>query len=296
MNFLKIIAFIVTHPIGKRRKLLALNRLIRWQIVSRLSFGGSIVDWVNSTKFIAKSGEAGLTGNVYVGLHEFADMMFLLHFLRPYDLFVDVGANSGSYTLLAASKKDVCVYSFEPDMAAYKRLTDNCKLNNYDSRINLFNVAVGEKSGNIKMTVDLDCMNYVLPDDCDTEKSQLVKIDTLNNLLRDMKASIIKIDVEGLELPVINGASDVLCNPHLKAVIMELNGSCLKYGYNEQDIINLFSDYGFSRYLYEPFSRTLTSLGDGQTISGNTLFIRDVEAVKNRVVSAEKVSILELDI
>jgi hypothetical protein len=34
-----------------------------------------------------------VTGNIYCGLHEFADMGFVLHFLRPGDLFVDVGAN-----------------------------------------------------------------------------------------------------------------------------------------------------------------------------------------------------------
>lgn len=43
----------------------------------------------------------GATGNIYVGLHEFEDMAFLLHVLRRTDLFVDVGANIGSYTILA---------------------------------------------------------------------------------------------------------------------------------------------------------------------------------------------------
>jgi hypothetical protein len=36
------------------------------------------------------------TGNLYVGLHEFEEMAFLLHFLRRGDLFADVGANVGS--------------------------------------------------------------------------------------------------------------------------------------------------------------------------------------------------------
>jgi hypothetical protein len=50
----------------------------------------------------ATSGMTGATGNLYVGLHEFEEMAFLLHFLRPGDLFADVGANVGSYTILAA--------------------------------------------------------------------------------------------------------------------------------------------------------------------------------------------------
>jgi len=48
---------------------------------------------VNGSKFLVKTGETGLTGNIYTGLHEFPDMGFLLHFLRAEDLFVDIGAN-----------------------------------------------------------------------------------------------------------------------------------------------------------------------------------------------------------
>lgn len=44
----------------------------------------------------------GATGNWYCGLQEYEDMSFVLHALRPGDLFVDVGANIGSYSILAA--------------------------------------------------------------------------------------------------------------------------------------------------------------------------------------------------
>ena len=43
----------------------------------------------------------GVTGNVYCGLHDFAEMSFMLHLLRAGDLFADIGANVGSYTVLA---------------------------------------------------------------------------------------------------------------------------------------------------------------------------------------------------
>lgn len=44
----------------------------------------------------------GATGNVYVGLHEFESMGFVLHVLRSSSAFIDVGANVGAYTVLAA--------------------------------------------------------------------------------------------------------------------------------------------------------------------------------------------------
>jgi hypothetical protein len=57
--------------------------------------------YVNETRLLVKPGMAGATGNVYAGLHEYEDMAFVLHALRPSSRFVDVGANVGTYTVLA---------------------------------------------------------------------------------------------------------------------------------------------------------------------------------------------------
>lgn len=57
-------------------------------------------DWIEGARLMVRNGMTGATGNIYCGLHEFTDMSFVLHLLRPDDLFVDVGANIGSYTVL----------------------------------------------------------------------------------------------------------------------------------------------------------------------------------------------------
>lgn len=103
MSLLTIIKFITHHPLNRGHKLRAIIRFVKWQIGSRLVNGSIVYDWVNGAKFLVKTGETGLTGNIYTGLHEFQDMGFLLHFLRPEDLFVDIGANVGSYTILACA-------------------------------------------------------------------------------------------------------------------------------------------------------------------------------------------------
>ena len=63
-----------------------------------------------------------MTGNIYCGLVEFADMAFVLHVLRAGDLFVDIGANAGAYTLLASSVAGAKTTCFEPAPATYARL------------------------------------------------------------------------------------------------------------------------------------------------------------------------------
>jgi hypothetical protein len=82
-------AFLATHPLTKHRRLPAMARVLRWQVASRIQ-DEVIVHWIGGTRLAARRGMTGLTGNIYAGLHEFADMAFVLHFLRPCDLFVDV--------------------------------------------------------------------------------------------------------------------------------------------------------------------------------------------------------------
>src|SRR6185295_2090869 len=92
----------------------AWRRFLAWQISSRL-LPEVVVPWVHGLRLGARRGMTGATGNIYAGLHEFHDMMLLLHFLRPGDIFLDMGANIGSYSLLAAGVAGATAHAFEPD-------------------------------------------------------------------------------------------------------------------------------------------------------------------------------------
>jgi len=87
---------LLAHPSNCGRPLSTLARFVRWQIGSRLVPGPVAVPLVGEIRILAASGMPGASGAAYLGLHEYADMAFVLHFLRPGDLFVDVGANVGS--------------------------------------------------------------------------------------------------------------------------------------------------------------------------------------------------------
>src|SRR6478609_823915 len=102
---LSTLRFIIRHPLNQRRRLAALMRFASWQLGSRVKTE-HVIPWVAGTKLVVRRGMTGATGNIYCGLHEFADMAFVLHALRPGDLFVDVGANIGSYTVLASAVCD----------------------------------------------------------------------------------------------------------------------------------------------------------------------------------------------
>jgi hypothetical protein len=100
MGLANTIPFLLNHPLSRGRKVATLTRFALWQCRARTVGGAMPFEFVNGSKLLAAPGLTGATGNLYVGLHEFEEMAFALHFLRPGDLFADVGANVGSYTIL----------------------------------------------------------------------------------------------------------------------------------------------------------------------------------------------------
>ena len=69
---------------------------------------------VGDLKFIARKGEAGIVGNIFYGIYEFEEFVFLIHLLNNNDCFLDVGANIGHYSLLMAGLKQTRLLAIEP--------------------------------------------------------------------------------------------------------------------------------------------------------------------------------------
>nr|WP_294899503.1 FkbM family methyltransferase [uncultured Pedobacter sp.] len=239
--------------------------------------------FIENVFFYAKRGLTGVTGNIYCGLHEFEDMSFLLHFLRSEDLFFDVGANVGSYSLLASGVTKCKTLSFEPSPATFGLLSENIKLNRLESKITAFNIAVGNMEGYLNFTENQDTTNHVIADS-DTTPCIKVKVKKLDDF-SDVVPRLMKIDVEGFEAQVLNGGMVILNNPMLKAIIIELNGSGYRYGFDEQQIHYLLTDLGFKPYKYEPFSRNLILLPTFTAY--DTIYIRDLAFVQQRLSEAK---------
>ena len=295
LNILNIIRFITEHPLNCDQKLSSIGRFVKWQVGSRLVRGSIVYEWINGSKFLVKTGETGLTGNIYTGLHEFPDMGFLLHVLRSEDFFVDVGANVGAYTILACSAVGASGIAFEPVPSTYKRLVENMRLNFLDEKVICVNKGVGSKKGSIAFTSDRDTTNHALVPGEKCENVVDVEVTTLDSVLTSVLTNecptLIKIDVEGYEVPVLEGAQDTLKKEALHSVIMELNGSGSRYGYDESQILEMMSDYGFKTYSYNPLNRTLINLEGKNLHSGNTLFIRNQPFVEERLKDAPRVLI-----
>lgn len=291
-RLLKIIRFINNHPLTRDEKGKALLRFVRWQFISRLFPFPFIYPFIENTKLIIKKGMTGATGNVYVGLHDFEDMAFLLHFLRGSDVFGDIGANIGTYTILASGVVKAKTIAAEPVPGTFKHLQNNIKINEAEDLVSAINMGLGAIEGEMRFTKNYDTVNHVVKENTYSKDETIqVHVVTLDQLFFNNHPALLKIDVEGFELNVLKGGPNILKSDDLKAIIIELNGSGTRYNTGDAEVHNLLLSAGFLPYLYHPFKRQLVSITQ-LTGRVNTIYIRDRSFVENRVVYSRSYSLL----
>jgi FkbM family methyltransferase len=229
---------------------------------------------------MVRRGMTGATGNIYAGLHEFCDMMVALHLLREGDLFLDIGSNIGSYTILASGVRRAMTWAFEPDPGTVSALKRNIDLNNLSDRVVVHELALGDRDGKIAFTRGLDTTNRVASDG--EPSVRWVSLKRLDTLIGGAQPLMIKIDVEGYEEPVIRGSHRLLARESVKVIELEQLTPEIK--------INL-DRFGFELAYYDPFTRSLSDAPNGPP-SSNSLFVRDWKFVAARLATAPFVDVL----
>jgi FkbM family methyltransferase len=149
--------------------------------------------------------------------------------VKSGEIFYDIGANIGVYTILAASRtgKNGRVYAFEPHGANFARLIDNITANNLQQIVFPNSFALNDKEGFFPFhyksgevgTSDsqLSASPDVTTDEDATLISELKYATTVDHLIDsgEIKApQHIKIDVDGNELLILEGMNHLLSSPH----------------------------------------------------------------------------------
>ena len=246
------------------------------------------VPFVGETVLVTERSMTGATGNHYCGLHEFSDMSFLLHFLRSDDLFLDIGANVGSYTILASGVVGAKSISVEPVPSTFKFLERNISCNNLHDHVRPIRCAVGRANGTIRFSADRDTTNQFVNDDYSGTTIE-VEVKTIDDILAGQVCSLWKVDVEGFEREVLAGAVHSLKSEGLQAVLLEADDS---------EIRNVMQSAGFTAVRYDVQNRGI--LGELDSASGpkcgNNLWIKDVEFVQKRCKDAPRQEIQGVNI
>jgi len=210
------------------------------------------------------------------GLHDF-----------PFSTIIDVGANTGQFaSYIREIFPEAMIVCFEPLPEAYRELS--CWAKKQEGNAVTFNVAIGEKAGNMNMfyhkkhspSSSLLSSTAIVESYFPFTKEQVaisVEINTLDGVLRDMWPEIkpevlVKVDVQGYEDRVLRGGSETL--KKAAACILEVSIDYLYEGQaNFLDLLQVMNDMGFT------FAGILNQVcgEDGHVIYFDAVFIDPIK-------------------
>jgi FkbM family methyltransferase len=185
------------------------------------------------------------------GMYEPAKMEAVLKLLRPGSIFLDVGANIGDFSLLAASVTGSAgkVLAFEPEATNCYWIKRNIELNGYKN-IEVFQLALSDRDGEASLYLGDRCDYHSLLKGQPERQAGIiaVKIRTLDSFLEELgqdRVDMIKVDVEGAELEVLRGARETLRrNPDI-VLLLELHPLM---GVNPAEVCDFLRDMGLSLF------------------------------------------------
>ena len=175
---------------------------------------------------------------VYGNPPDWAEMLTWKRLIRPGDLFVDVGANVGAYSVYLA-ELGATVEAIEPHPDAVARLRENVELNGAEVRGH--EAVAAPQAGTAFITADRDDMNHVVP-----AGGLEVPALTLDDLLDGRHARGVKIDDEGFEREVLVGAVESRRTHRIDALQLEWNsGSLAVLGEDRGPVADLLRSRGY---------------------------------------------------
>ncbi len=211
----------------------------------------------------------------FLGYYDLAGITYLKNTLREGDIFIDIGANIGSFSLIASKQVQSTgkVYAFEPVHQTFEQLTYNYSLNHFTQTL-LIQKALADKKGHLELNVSNQSntgMSSMLNHDAETGQIEKVPCITLDDFVEENNIStinLIKMDIEGAEYLALLGMSHIL--KHIRPTLMiELNEAIIqKNPAQHQKLLALMASY---RYCLKGIDR------DGNMCETNATNLNDSE-------------------
>lgn len=195
--------------------------------------------------------------NIYFkGSYENLELNWIEENLNPEDVFIDIGANIGIFTLTAAQKiGQGKVYSFEPFEQNHNSLIKNIELNPFKN-IQVEKFAIAESEKEISLFYDDEDKNLGMVSSYNLSKKNetIIKAIALDDYVlsnKIKKVDIIKMDIEGNELYALQGMKNVLKNQKPK-LLVEVDPEILKRtGYTEGEIFSFLELMNYKRFYFD---------------------------------------------
>jgi FkbM family methyltransferase len=222
------------------------------------------------------------------GIHSYAEAGVVRRFLPADGVFVDVGANQGELTLVAARRTRPStdgapsgrVLAFEPVREWFAHLEENVRLNGF-RHVTLVLAALADREGEREMFTagegaGGEAFNEGLSSfECSSARHVPVgRVRTLrlDDVVREElleRVDLVKLDVEGAERLVLDGATETLARFH-PMLLLEVNATTFA---GPEPLAGWLRERGYSLFAVDPFAR-ITPLADGARARHDTLFAR----------------------
>ena len=153
-------------------------------------------------------------------------------------IFWDIGANVGIYSIYAAVKhQNIEVVSFEPSFSNLRTLSRNISINNLEDQITIFPLPLSNSDNKFQMMEESEFiegwsmnsfgtgLDFEGKDFKSKNKYKIYGC-SINKILNDRilkKPNFLKIDVDGIEHLILEGAHDYLADKELKSILVEIN-------------------------------------------------------------------------
>ncbi|MCS6801253.1 MAG: FkbM family methyltransferase [Chloroflexota bacterium] len=253
---LPLLWLIPRSPSGRLRELLIArygSRLPRQEALALCSF-----EDLRFHMYVRSSDEVG-KHLLLAGFLEPYTSYLICNLLRPAATFLDIGANVGYFTILAALTQPHCrVVAVEPVPDTYSLLEKNSLINNLQNIV-LINAALGDATGKAVMRLANDsglaAVAPTYPDgawgssgDNQSVEVELTTVDALYQERHISPVKLVKVDVEGYEQYVFRGMSRVIQQDR-PIIIAEMEDRWQqRYQYNLDHVVRQFSMYEYELF------------------------------------------------
>lgn len=230
------------RPIHFRGKLRLLEGLVPHAGVRRATVHGYQMD--------LDLGEA-IQRWIYMGAFEPTETALVREQLRPGMTFLDVGANVGYFSLLAASRVGPRgrVVAIEPSAHAFSRLNATVEANHIE-QVEAFQMGLSDAAGKLPLYVQDDEDGFHSPTMAEGGgRPVMVPVGELGIFLDEHRiesVDLMKMDVEGHEAHVLRGGREALAAGRVRSILCEFNGHWLeRQGSSAEELYRLFAELGF---------------------------------------------------
>lgn len=201
--------------------------------------------------------QSALGQALFIESFETSEIQFVRQSLQSDDIFLDVGANGGLYTVIAAKQVGSRghVYAFEPGERELNLLRHNIAINNL-SNVTIIERGVSDQQGTHQFAISQDgAMNSLAKTNHPQQKIEAwetietISLDEFVQELNLTKISFIKIDVEGAEHLVFAGAKNILSTQNKITILFEASDiNASSFGYSVKNFLENLMNLGLTVY------------------------------------------------